>query len=307
MNNQTLPKHFELLPGEQLVEIIHPHPFAFYRTYAVWVIAIVVSIAMVVFKEAIVSLFPASHVDLPVEIINTLMASQSTFRIGSDLLSQPVRDSLLLVTAWWYMLLPLSAAVSLAKVNGGWILVFLGIVGISTVAGIATGALTWIPLFGAVLCLGGMLVTEIYRRSHYFIITNLRLVMHVDLLHLQQRDLLLSRLSDLAIDQSLVGRLFNFGTLIPISLSGFGLGSDMAMVGVGGQAGPVAVGGALGTSIGVPRARSPHVLFGVPGPHEVHAVLEKLIYANSEVRHLQTISDDLKRMKFLTSNDEIKP
>ncbi|OIP95996.1 hypothetical protein AUK40_05405 [Candidatus Wirthbacteria bacterium CG2_30_54_11] len=303
MTTRTLPKHFQLLPNEQLVEIVHPHWFAFYRTYAVWALIIAAGVVLFSCREVVASVFPSSHLDLPFSIINGLLSTNGSLQISYDLLSRSALDGLILVTAWWYVLILMGAFVALAKVNGGWMLVFLAIGSLSTAAGVLTGFPTWTPLFGAALCFAGMVMTDRYRRSHYFIITDLRLILYVDFFHLQERDLLLSRLSDLAIDQTLVGRLFDFGTLIPISLSGFGMGADMSMVGVGAQAGPLSVTGALGTSVGVPRARSPHVLFGVPDPHAVHAILEKLIYTNSEVKHLQTITDELKNMKFLTTNE----
>jgi hypothetical protein len=178
--------------------------------------------------------------------------------------------------------------------------VLFAIIGaVSTAIGVVLDIPLLVPALGALAAVIGLISTEWYRHAHSFIITNYRLIMRVDFWHYRERELLWSRISDLAIEQTMVGRIFNFGTLIPISLSGFGLGEDSAAAIGSIQRNNFSIGIMGGKAQNVPRGTSAHVLFGVPNPRAVHNTIEKFIHENTEVVHLKEIEKGLQHVKFL--------
>lgn len=131
----------------------------------------------------------------------------------------------------------------------------------------------------------GLICSNSYRRSHRYYITNRRIVTRFGFLAKRERDLIYSKVDDLIVHQSILGRIFDFGTIIPISASGIGTGSDQAFVAMHGgvqmSSGPqisVEVGG--GKSVTVPRAPSFYSLYGVSSP----ATLKEIIIHEMEQR-----------------------
>lgn len=124
----------------------------------------------------------------------------------------------------------------------------------------------------------GLFLSNGFRSSHKYYITSRRIITRFGFFMVRERDLLYSKIDDLVIHQNLLGRLFNFGTLIPISASGLGTGSDHAIVSAGAEqklpVGPaikVTVGG--GRSITIPRAPSFYSLYGVSRPNSLKNLL----------------------------------
>ena len=129
----------------------------------------------------------------------------------------------------------------------------------------------WLLLIS--LC--GIIGANLYRKSHKYFITNFRIITRFSgLFSTKERDLIYSKIDDMIIYQGILGRLFNFGTIIPISASGIGTGSDQVFMLTGMEQklpiGPtikVSLGG--GKSVTVPRAPSFYALYGVPEPDEL--------------------------------------
>lgn len=126
----------------------------------------------------------------------------------------------------------------------------------------------------------GFFTSNSYRKSHKYYLTNRRILIHFSFISVKERDVMYSKVDDLVVQQGIFGRVFKFGTIIPISASGMGTGSDQAFVsfGIEGKlpAGPtisVAIGG--GKSITIPRAPSFYSLYGVANPEEIKAVMLK--------------------------------
>ena len=126
----------------------------------------------------------------------------------------------------------------------------------------------------------GLFRSNSFRRSHRYYITNRRIIARFCFFTIRERDLLYSKVDDLIIHQTILGRIFNFATLIPISASGIGTGGDEASFSAGAEqklpAGPslkVTIGG--GRSVTVPRCPSFYALYGVPSPEEIKNIILK--------------------------------
>ena len=126
----------------------------------------------------------------------------------------------------------------------------------------------------------GLLAGNSYRRSHRYYITDRRIIARFGFWIIRERDLLYGKVDDLIVHQGLLGRIFGFGTLIPIGASGIGTGSDHALLLIGGEqklpAGPalkVTIGG--GRSVTVPRAPSFYSLYGISSPEKWKNIMLK--------------------------------
>jgi hypothetical protein len=86
-------------------------------------------------------------------------------------------------------------------------------------------------LYSLVATLIGIAGVEFSRRSHQFFLTNQRLLLRGGIVTKHERALAYENISDVGGRQSLVGRMFNYGSLTPITVSGFGLGTDQTAAG----------------------------------------------------------------------------
>lgn len=126
----------------------------------------------------------------------------------------------------------------------------------------------------------GLFSANSYRRSHRYYITNRRIITRFGFWITRERDLLYSKIDDLVAHQSFLGKILGFGTLIPISASGIGTGSDQAIWMAGAEqklpVGPslkITMGG--GRTVTVPRAPSFYSLYGVPHPEWLRNIMLK--------------------------------
>ena len=137
-------------------------------------------------------------------------------------------------------------------------------------------------LIMSLLAIFSLGMTELYRRSHHYLITTARICTSAGVFSKRERTLPLSKVNDVYKDQGFVGRVFGFGTIIPLTASGMGMGSDF-----GALAGTVAkswfglptIGLTLagGHSIQVPKSRTHEALFGIPHPDRVVNHLMELL------------------------------
>ncbi len=152
-----------------------------------------------------------------------------------------------------------------------------------------------LPLMLVALSIPAIIGTEFNRRSHRFILTNLRVVFLGGFFVTKERQLRYESITDLDGTQGLLGRIFNYGTLIPITQSGFGLGADTseAHVGVGVGGSKAGMGAGIGVAAGggkevqVGRARTYNQLTGVRPYRDVKYLLETLIQNSTSTPYLQ--------------------
>jgi len=147
--------------------------------------------------------------------------------------------------------------------------------------GLQNDVKVFVPAFTVLVSIFGFLIVELYRRSHKYIISNQRLIFKGGIVTKQERTLRYDKISDLSSKQGVFGQIFGFGTIIPISQSGFGLGADQAFAAGGVQVGEKKAkllgifGG--GKEVQTPMARSYFELHGVYPYKDVKKVVEELV------------------------------
>jgi hypothetical protein len=139
----------------------------------------------------------------------------------------------------------------------------------------------FLPTYTVILSIIGFLLVECFRRSHKYIITNQRIIFKGGVIVKEERTLRYDKISDINAKQGVLGQIFSFGTIIPISQSGFGLGADSSFA-----AGGVALGEKRGKLLGLfgggkevqtPRTRSYYELHGVYPYKDVKKIVETFV------------------------------
>jgi hypothetical protein len=142
----------------------------------------------------------------------------------------------------------------------------------------------FIPFYSTGMSILGFLFVELYRRSHKYIISNLRIVFSGGIFTKRERTLRYDKITDIDAQQGIFGQIFGFGTITPISASGFGLGSDQSFAAGGIELGSKRAGflGLFGggKEVQTPRARSYYQLHGVHPYKEIKNLVENLVQSN---------------------------
>ena len=162
------------------------------------------------------------------------------------------------------------------------------------VFGSGTGIIFWLglqenigffaPVYTIFVSIIGFLIVEVYRRSHKYIISNQRIKFKGGILTKRERTLRYDKITDINAKQSIIGQIFGFGTIIPISQSGFGLGSDKSEAAGGVMLGEKKAkffglfGG--GKEVQTPRARSYYELHGVYPYKDIKKLVEEMVQGN---------------------------
>ena len=155
----------------------------------------------------------------------------------------------------------------------------------------------FIPLLTLLVGGGGMVIVDQYRRSFTYYLTDIRIAMHQDFLGLSknERQVRYNHIEDIKLLQSFFGRIFGFGTVVPVTGSGLGTGTDEAMMiaAVGGEAKGFAAGLAGGSRRSARRAtQDPRdSLYGVPDPGRVRDLIAQNIQDDTGVEHLKRIEE----------------
>ena len=159
--------------------------------------------------------------------------------------------------------------------------VFLGGIALILWQGWIEESSVFIPFYMIAVSIGGFLLVEYYRRSHKYIISNQRITFKGGILTKEERTLRYDKITDISAKQGIIGQIFGFGTIIPISQSGFGLGSDGSFAGGGVQIGEkkTKLLGLFGGSreVQTPRSRSYYELHGVYPFKEVKKMVENMV------------------------------
>jgi membrane protein YdbS with pleckstrin-like domain len=142
----------------------------------------------------------------------------------------------------------------------------------------------FILVYSIAVSIAGFLIVELYRRSHKYYITNLRIVFKGGVLTKRERTIRYDKITDINSRQGILGQIFGFGTIIPISESGFGLGSDKSLAGGGLELGSKKArlfgfaGG--GKEVQTPIARSYYELHGVYPYKDVQKLVENMVQSH---------------------------
>ena len=163
--------------------------------------------------------------------------------------------------------------------------------------------LLFIPSLTAVVGFLGLLSVNAYRRSFTYYLTNNRIVLKSSfLMHNSERQVRYNHIEDIKMEQGVVGTIFGYGTVLPLTGSGLGTGSDesMMIVGSGSEVkGLGSIGLAGGSRSSSKRIRhNPHdCLFGVPSPSKVRDLITENIQSDTGVEHLKNIKDLLSKQE----------
>jgi len=189
------------------------------------------------------------------------------------------------ILAWGLVLLLVGVIASLITIQWSIFFLFLGVFAGGLALMLSQGVLNesgvFIPFYSVAISILGFLIVELYRRSHKYIISNFRIIFKGGIITKRERTLRYDKITDIDAKQGVLGQIFGFGTIIPISQSGFGLGSDKSFAAGGINVGTKKVGflGLFGggKDVQTPRARSYYELHGVHPYKEVKKLVENLV------------------------------
>ncbi len=150
---------------------------------------------------------------------------------------------------------------------------------------------------GIVLGLIGVAAIEAHRRAHHYTITDRRVIIEYNSFYKKRRrDLVYERVQEFIVEKPLLGRIFNFGHIFPITASGIGTGSDAITVGGGVDAKGVIGGVASTRTVEMPRAKSFYILYGIPDPESVYDKLVNLQSMSQSAPYLRELVTDMKKL-----------
>jgi len=197
-------------------------------------------------------------------------------------------DFWILISFWGIGLLVVGVIASLITVRWSifffYLAVFVSGLAIILWLGIQNDAGAFIPIYTVLISILGFLLVELYRRSHKYIISNQRIIFKGGIVTKQERTLRYDKVSDISAKQGVFGQIFGFGTIIPISQAGFGLGADKSFAAGGVQVGEKKAkimgifGG--GKEVQTPMARTYFELHGVYPYKEVKKLIEEMVQTN---------------------------
>jgi membrane protein YdbS with pleckstrin-like domain len=244
-----------LLKNEKIEKQLSPHPLSFMKYQSLCIFLIVWGV-------------------VTAWVIN-VSEWQSTFA-----------DNFLLTLFFWGIGLLLAGVVA-SLITVRWSIFFLYL----AIFASGTGIVFWLgmqenmglfaPAYTIIVSIFGFLAVELYRRSHKYIISNQRIVFKGGIITKEERTLRYDKISDVNAKQGVLGQIIGFGTIIPISQSGFGLGADKTFAGGGVQLGAkkTKLFGLAGgeKEVQTPRARSYFELHGVYPYKEVKKLVEQMV------------------------------
>ncbi|KYK20005.1 hypothetical protein AYK24_04325 [Thermoplasmatales archaeon SG8-52-4] len=244
----------ELLNNEKVEKVLSPHPLSFmgYQSLCIFLIILGIVIGWLVSFSDMKELF---------------------------------ENYLISITVWGLVLLVVGVIASLVTIRWRifflYLFIFLGGFGLILWQGWQDIVGVVLPFYTVSVSIIGFLIVELFRRSHKYIITNQRISFKGGVLTKRERTLRYDKISDINAKQGILGQIFSFGTIIPISQSGFGLGSDSAQAAGGVMLGEKKVkllgifGG--GKEVQTPRARSYYELHGVHPYKEIKKLVEEMV------------------------------
>lgn len=302
----------DFFEGETLLKSIKPHPLAFYDMYAVWVWVIAVSLAFILYSGEVTGLLgdpllyaaeAVADYTRPKEmgLLNNIpyvvdgVATVNDYAVAAEGYLQAYTE-----VGLWVVVLAVSAlAVSVLQINFKCVWIMAAVAAASVLLTVYLG----LPAdsaytIGMAFALAGVAGVEVYRRCHTFTLTDRRIITEVSFIGHKRNELSYDKINNLILDQGLLGRFFNFGTLIPVTASGLGMGTDFAAVTVGAagqlRQGPVVAGAVTGgRSIHTPRVRSPYGIYGVSDPQGVQRLISAHLQAHTEALYLRDMSKKL--------------
>ena len=154
----------------------------------------------------------------------------------------------------------------------------------------------FIPGMTAVVGLIGLFSVDFYRRSFTYFLTDNRIVLQSNfLMNRSERQVRYNHIEDIKMEQGIFGTIFGYGTVLPLTGSGLGTGTDESMVVAGSgtevKGMSLGIGGASRNSSRSIRHNPHDCLFGVSSPSKVRDLITEHIQSDTGVEHLKQIKE----------------
>lgn len=262
---------------EKVCASLKPHPLAFLDFYSLFIYLASLGVVFWMFEQQIKGAFEKA--------VPTGWSGETAF-----------------IVLWFTCLVAPFLVVAVLKITWRWL--FLSI-GIGALGGILQFYFTvphGLQIPSVVIGVLGFILTDVYRRKFDFYITDQRIIIELNFISHKRREILYSKISDLVVERGWLGRIFKYGSVIPITESGFGLGEDISAVTVAGAGSPLLKGPKVGVAVSggrtvsVPRGRSFYVLFGVRNPNVVSEMISQLIHGYEEAPYLKKIAAGIETL-----------
>ena len=258
-------KDDDLLKNEKLEKVLSPHPLSFMKYQSLCLFLLIWGVLAFWLSDF----------------------SQFSEMIGSN--------EWYPVILWGIVLILAGVIASLITVRwsifGLYVLIFFSGLGMMIWQNWISASSIFVLVYTLTAAILGFLLVELYRRSHKYVISNQRLVFKGGIITKEERTLRYDKISDVNSKQGVLGQIFGFGTIIPISQSGFGLGADKSFGGGGIQLGEKKAklfgfaGG--GKEVQTPRTRSYFELHGVYPYKEVKKLVEQMVQGSVITQYQQ--------------------
>ena len=273
----------EFLEGEKIIKKTMPHPAAFWPYYLLFIYYIIMSIVMIARYNSITA------------YLESLIMS----------LFGEIGVVMIFLVIWWIVLIIPALIFSILNISWRWVIIYflIGVVGTYWVLNLHADLFDLYYLTMSIAFVG-IILTELYRRGHEYILTNYRIIARLGFLGLVERDIFYSRITDVFLQQGLLGRIFGYGSIIPITAAGIGTGDDSASVitGIGGseKIAHQEIGAGIAIQgekrVRVPRGRSSFILYGVANPGEIQKIIAEYIHKKEPTTYLEKTVKLLEKM-----------
>jgi|GEM_PF-1410037 len=266
---------FTLLEGERIWRLTHPHPMAFARGYMGAILLALWGLGYIYFVT------PFSTVGSGIlsglgEWMQFLAWAVGVMLVGVLTAYSSLKSASKIVLSLFI----------LAIIGGAALVYFLPTISENIRNMVGTVGLS---VYTFILGIFSVIPVEIYRRSYKYYITNYRIVIVRRLFSSKERVIRYTNLEDLQTRRSFTGRIFGFGTIIPITASNIGTGYDEVMVNesaglftgdslrskVAGKVPKTTADGKK--TIEVAMANPEEVLYEVPDPNGIKTAIDNFI------------------------------
>ena len=278
-----------LLRGEELKMQLKPHMFSFFHLYLTFFLLLIWAYVIYdFFNSDKFSEFPGYDVIEDVVQDSEVLAGAVIWSFGLFLVGFVARY--FFMDSGGHGIFRLYSGVALFGI------IVMAYHGYSDMTDTMSFGRWFIPGLTAVVGLIGLFSVDFYRRSFTYYLTDNRIVIQSSfLMNRSERQVRYNHIEDIKMEQGIFGTIFSYGTVLPLTGSGLGTGTDESMV-VGGTGTEVkgmslGIGGAARNSSRSVRHNPHDCLFGVSSPSKVRDLITEHIQSDTGVEHLKQIKE----------------
>ena len=284
-----------LLGGEEMKMQLKPHPFSFFHLYIIFFLLLIWAYVIYDFFESDkFEDFPGYDIIKGIPFVNEVLAG---------------------AIIWSLVLFFVGFVARYLFMDSGGQSIFLLYSGVAVVGIVVLSYHQWkmqdtmdfgrwfIPGITAAVGLIGLLSVDAYRRSFTYYLTDNRIVLQSNfLMNRSERQVRYNHIEDIKMEQGIVGSILGYGTVLPLTGSGLGTGSDESMIIAGSGAeviglGSIGLAGGSRSSSKRTRHNPKDCLYGVPNPSKVRDLVTENIQSDTGVEHLKNITELLSKQE----------